>query len=744
MLGERRVETVAVVLIVALGVAGLASIRLASTYSLELAGKAWAYEAGNILVVGRIPGAAASRIQALPGVEASKLMLIKVMLARINDTPISLALVYNPSPSYPLSYVAEKPGEIMVYTTRSNPAVRPGDTLLIPGYGVIRVEGLARGVFRYAGGVDAVLLVPRGIVEKAPGRSEALLSVVASPGTSLEWLERRVRETVLSFNGTVERVLVQSEEENPAAKPLRSVSNAIQFFVSTALVAASLLIAGSEASLLERNIREIGILRAVGAGTWEITLYYAGYNVVRGALGIGAGLLASIPLAEKLVEWGMRREGSSVTMEILMKAYPYHPSMGSLIWVGCLAMALITASSLIPPLASRWIPVSRALRFTGLEGGLRLRLLEGRIKAAYAVRRSLSRPWLAVSMLVLITVSWGAATSIPMSVRGMDSLIHEVELYNYNVTLGAVAGARDARRAVDLAMGAKGVRKAEAWASMWGGVKLGGEDLLVSTCLEGAWRLGPMLAEGRWPEQGEAVVTETLAKLLGVRLGDRLRVTVSGETRVFRISGVARDHGNNGRKIYLSRQDYLGLFKTDYIQLRLLVDGDAGSIALEVKRILGEAGIPAKILSTRQDIIRELRSQLSFVKIFLTVVNASTLIAGFLGLAVLVVVDLAGRLREIGVLRAMGFTDLDVGLMTMGQVLVLLAVSALPAYLVGYAISSGMLALMEAAIGYVKPAPRPLDLASSGWTAIPLLLAALVSALLYLRRCPTSALLRVE
>jgi len=433
-------------------------------------------------------------------------------------------------------------------------------------------------------------------------------------------------------------------------------------------------------------------------------------------------------------------------MAILMERYPFSPDIATLAWVGGLAGLVILSGSLIPPVLAYRIPASRALRFTGLSGVGRGGLLRGKARLVYHVRRMLSRPWMTFFLVAFITLAWGAAASIPMSVRGTNVIGEEIARYGYDASIiVTVQDPGDVSSLPSIAGSAGGVVDAEVWASEWRAVKFMGEDLMLSSCIEGSWRLGPPLSVGRWPGRGEMVVSETLAKLYDLRVGDtvRLEKTVGGAIEL-RVVGIAETHSNNGRIAYISKSDYLGVSNANHVFLRVKTIGDPDEAALEVKNLLLEHGLPSRIMTTKESMLQQHRENLGFLKMFLTIINASTLVGGFAGLAVLVLVDLAGRLRELGVLRAIGFSDWELSLTVASDVLLASLIAAPFAYFSGMLISSVMLGLMRDAMGYVEPAPRLSDLLSSGWILASSLIIAYLSSLVYLRRQSTADLLRVE
>ena len=745
MVRQRKLETLAVVLIVLIGVLGLATIKLAAVYSIDLAGKAWSIEVGNIVVTGDIPQTAMDGINGLGEVESAKLVTSKVIVAQVNGTPVSVALIYNPSPNPPMGYeVNSTSGDILVYLTSENTLViKPGDRVFVPGYGYLTVDGEADGVVRIIGSTDATLFVPLSVVEKVKGEEIDILAVVARGNVNLTALAGKIRGIIRSSGGTVDDVMIQTAEDNPAAKPMRSMANAIEVFVSTALLVAVFLVAGSEATLLERNIREIGVLKAVGLDAIRATFYYAGHNIVRGLAGIVAGLLLSVPLSEYLVSWGAQ-QAHGRSMEILLERYPYSPDIGTMLWVGGIAGIVIVVGSLLPPLIGYRVPTSKALRFTGLVGRARGRMLGGRVRIAYHIRRAASRPWMTIFLVLFIALAWGAASSIPMSVRGTDVIGAEIKSYGYDASLLVNTFNTSPSEVVNIAKSAMGVEDAEAWASMWRAAKLKGEDVMLESCVSGSWKLGPALAEGRWPGPGEAVITETLSKVYDIGVGDSIVLETDKGSISLEVVGVARTHSNNGRIVFLYKDDYSKIVNENFAFLHLRTPNNAEEVALHVKAMLLEKGIPATIGSTKEEMLRQHEESSSFLRIFLSIINASTLIGSFAGLTVLVLVDLAGRLRELGVLRAIGFTNLELAATVVGDVLLASIIAAPLAYIVGISLSSIMLRLMEDAMGFLEPVARVSDLLWSGWILIPSLLLAYLASLLYLRRQTTSSLLRVE
>ncbi len=746
ILTKRKIESIVFVIIIFLGVTGIATIKLAADYSLELAGKAWSVEVGNIVIIGDIPYNVTGSLTGLPDVAELKLIKVKTSVAFHDTEPLSVAFVYNPTSSPPIGYLIDQEGSVIIYNVAGEKAdLEPGDSITIPGYGSLTIDGNASGIVTISGGTDITLIVPLDIFNELPGKEVDVLAVIASPGANVSNLARTLYQNIVSQGGGVDSINIQTEEDNPAEAPMKSMALAFEVFIGTALVTGALLIAGSEMALLERNLRELGVLKAIGAGKKEIIAYYSGYNIMRGVIGSLLGIMLSIPLSRYLVTWGSKQAGSS-TVEILMQHYPYTPSIGVIASIGLFAVGIILLFSIIPPLILSRINTVQALRFTGLSHRFRiLKIMYRKVRIAHSVRRILSRPWTTIFLILIIAVSWGATASIPMSIRSVNSMGDELETYGYTAVIMLPTQDLNFSELLEIVDKVNGVTRAELWLSMWRGVEVFNETVSTHTCLIGNWTLGPSLIKGHWPGEGEIVVSETMARLYDLDLGDIVYIRNSkGQMLELRVSGIASTHENAGKIVFLNKRDYTALLGERYLYLRISSTDNGEVVGERVVRSLLENSIPAKLAYTKDELIKRQEQGTEFFRTFLSIINISTLITGFAGLAMLSLVDMAGRLKEIGVLRSIGFTNHELSVDLVLGTLIAIVFAASLAYIVSLLISSSLLRLMVDALGFLEPIPSIMDLANTGWVILLALFFIYLVSLVYLRRQRTSDLLRVE
>ncbi|MEB3765321.1 MAG: ABC transporter permease [Desulfurococcales archaeon] len=746
ILTRRKIESIVFTTIILLGVLGIATIKLAADYSLELAGKGWSVEVGNIIIIGDIPYNVAESLTGLPDIAELKLIRTKTSIAFHDTEPLSITFVYNPTSSPPIGYLIDQEGSVIIYSVDGREAdLEPGDSITIPDYGPLTIDGNASGIVTISGGTDITIIVPLDIFNELPGEEVDILAVIASPSTNVTNLARTLYQNIVSKGGSVDSINIQTEEDNPAEAPMKSMALAFEVFIGTALITGALLIAGSEMTLLERDLRELGVLKALGAGKKEIVAYYSGYNIMRGVIGSLLGIMFSIPLSRYLVIWGSKQAGSS-TMEILMQHYPYTPSMSVIVSIGLFSVGIILLFSIVPPLVLSRINTVQALRFTGLSYRFRtLKIMYRRVRIALSIRRIFSRPWTTIFFILIIAVSWGATASIPMSIRAVDSMGDELETYGYTAVITLPTQNLNFSELLEIADNVNGVSRSELWLSMWRGVEIFNETVSTRTCLLGDWALGPGLINGRWPSKGEIVVSETMARLYDLGLGDIVYVKNSkGQMLELRISGIVSTHENAGKIVFLNKQDYIALLGERYLYLRILSTDSGDIVGESVVQSLLENGIPASLAYTKDDLIKQQEQGTVFFRTFLSIINISTLITGFAGLTMLSLVDMAGRLKEIGVLRSIGFTNHELSVDLVLGTLIAIVFAAPVSYVVALLISSSLLRLMVDALGFLEPIPSIIDLANTGWVILLALFFVYLISLVYLRRQRTSDLLRVE
>jgi ABC-type lipoprotein release transport system permease subunit len=184
----------------------------------------------------------------------------------------------------------------------------------------------------------------------------------------------------------------------------------------------------------------------------------------------------------------------------------------------------------------------------------------------------------------------------------------------------------------------------------------------------------PAFTQGRYtPEAfdnftGEIVVNKALAEELGVKPGDILRLSASRtftEEVTVVVRGVYTADFESGTfrtfQLHLSELQYMLLRFDDPIS-EILVDLDNGVDTDDTKRSLEEDYLysPRLSVSTDRDIYDRLDTLFQTFEGFAQLIALITIIVALLFIATVMIISVKERTREIGALRAIGFSRLSI------------------------------------------------------------------------------------
>ncbi len=197
------------------------------------------------------------------------------------------------------------------------------------------------------------------------------------------------------------------------------------------------------------------------------------------------------------------------------------------------------------------------------------------------------------------------------------------------------------------------------------------------------------LVEGRYPQfRGEAVVTMTIAKLLGVQIGDKISI----EGRDYRVVGIVRYYVNNELVIFV--YEYGGGSQLVYY----IKDIESS----EVRSVLEESGVPAKVISV-ESYAKSIASGTSMV---LGIISTPLLLAYLVllgGLLLILAVDLMVNSHHIVVLKCIGIRSRDTALWVVKALLPLLPISTLISLVAAYVLSNSIAVALAQSFAYDPP-----------------------------------------
>ena len=506
---------------------------------------------------------------------------------------------------------------------------------------------------------------------------------------------------------------------HPHQGPMEAVTLSFIGFGAMALILSAVLLATTLNALLAKQVKEIAILKAIGASRRDLAFLY-------GALAFGIGMIAviiAIPAG-------------------LAAAYPFTQQISKLINFTISSQAVpppvlffqVMAGLILPIMAAAW-PICRAVNLS-----VRVGLADHGVQATTnrnnqsptGSRWSTIMPqWVLVwrnsyrrrLRFVLTLALLGTSGAILMSAfnlktawTGIIDRVYAERNYDASFTLRSsesVAAIEAALRTTTA------VRAFEAWQSEPVAFHTPGQPPVVSTYPDGGHGTFTLygvppdtkmiafpLRTGRWLRDGDtdSVVLNHAAHAArkNLAVGDRVSLSVDGHAREWTIVGFIEEVGS-AATAYVPREqltaDVSGEPKANLLRITTTAHTpDEKTQAIHaIEQALESRGLIVKLSLS----LKELKTAMgAHITVLISTLIAAALVMGTvagLGLSAMLSMSVIERTREFGVLRAVGATPAAVTRMILAEAAVMgifgllaaiplsLAVSALLGKIVGTA-----------------------------------------------------------
>jgi len=515
------------------------------------------------------------------------------------------------------------------------------------------------------------------------------------------------------------------------------------------LLVCGFLIVNLIAAMLAGQVREIGIMKSLGASSRQLAAMYLGMALLLGLVAALIALPASIAIGRAYASL----KADLLNFSIDGYAIPWW-AIALQIFVG---MVLPVAAAAIPVLRGCRLSVSAALRDTGIAANgaaaRRQRMIGvGRIgrplllSIGNAFRR---RQRLVLTLLALAAggaVFLGAAnlrTAVRASVDGLFASQHfEAQL--------RLSDPQAASRLEQVAASVDGVQGVEAWATARASVAredgiLGNAFGLIAPPSATKLFVPPAPESGRWLDttaRSEIVISRVLLRdEPSLTVGATVPLMIDGNVSPWTIVGIV-DAGAQPIA-YTNRAALAGLRGSETAQtlaVALASRSTAGQLdtIARLRAVLADAGMPVASSQRLSENRRVIEDHLLMVVEFLGVMGWVMIAVGGMGLGSTMSLAVLERTREIGVLRAIGARHRDIVTMLQVEGIVI----ALLGWLVSIPLSVPMSIVLEQAFGRIMfEVPTSVVPDGSGvaqWLLLVVVVALLASALPALRATRTS------
>ncbi len=556
------------------------------------------------------------------------------------------------------------------------------------------------------------------------GELRIALAPEASSAGEIEARAEEVARWLAGRGHAVREIRVPPPHQHPHQRQMVTVLVMLLAFAAMALVLSAVLVATSLASLLARQLREIGVMKTLGATASQIAGLYA---TLVGAVGAAAVLVAAPlgVLGTRVLTGAVSR---LLNLTITSDAIPR--------WV----FAIQAAAGVAVPLLVAAIPIRRGARQTVRQaiddhGASPDAPRAWSSTLPLPLRTALRRPARLALTLGLLAAGGAMAMTAYQVKRGWDASVakvYETRSYDVEVVLSAPAS----RELVERLERVRGVRAAEGWGYAPAAFTRPGAVDVVRTYPDRGHgslvAMGPPpgtqlvrfpLRAGRWlaAEDGgtNAVVLNhaALAQAPGLRVGDEVRLSLDGRPSAWRLIGVVEEIGAAGVAFVADAAFARAAGTAGGVRmLRIASTARSGEersgIIRDLDRVLEAEGAPVESILP----LAELRTAMGdhvLVLVRLLVAMAAILGAvGVLGLVSAMGVSVVERTRELAILKTLGAAPARIGRMLLYEGLTIAALS----YVAGCALSVPLTMLVGGIVGnlgFLAPLPLVLSPAAA-------------------------------
>jgi putative ABC transport system permease protein len=558
-----------------------------------------------------------------------------------------------------------------------------GDTIFIEtAEGKVRTLEIV-GTGRYQNGPSPFITgIPTGLVNRNTlewlGESRdfnALLFTVAEKPRDkahIEAVGELIRNKIENSGLEVLFIFVPNPGEHPLNRILQPLLLVLAGLGGLALFLSGFLVINIISALLSQQTRQIGIMKTIGGRRNQIIALYLATVLIYGVL----ALLLAVPLGAAGA-WGLTlfmADFFNVEIE------QFTISAQAVAIQSLIALLLPILAALVPVMAGTRVSVHEAINDYGLgKGHFGASWLDHFLQRL----RGLSRPVM-ISVrntfrrktrltLTLFTLTLAGTTFITIySVR--DSMLATLDnilaLWQYDISVNLEEAYRS-EKIEQVLNQAPGIAAMESWGSTSvRRIRPDGtesDNLTLTAPPATTQMLQPQLLEGRWllPEDANALVinTDFTQDEPDVRLGDEIVLKIGASKKTTWVVVGLIQGTTIGSGLYANYDYYAQLVsevdKARQVQLTTITQDSAeqAEIAQKLEFAFEQAGLDVTNIITITEIRSRVETGFNFLLTFLLSMAVMLAIVGGLGLSGTMSINVLERVREIGVMRAVGASD---------------------------------------------------------------------------------------
>ncbi len=491
----------------------------------------------------------------------------------------------------------------------------------------------------------------------------------------LRSLGDKVRQVLEENGGRVVSQSVRSTYDHPNSTYTDAVASILFMLGALVLFLSSILVTNTFQALLNQQVKQIGIMKILGARSNQVIGIYTSMIFLYGIL----AFVVSLPLANRAALSMLYYLSDEINYTVLeFRTVP-------------LAAILMLVLALIVPQIAGFFPILQGVRISAQEAtsGIQQKFHQDTIvntKFSKTLLKVLPRPIL-VSLrntvrrkgrliLTLVTLSLGGSIFIgTFNVRAsIDNYIGRVGEYflaDINLTLESDYHMREIEEVLKKL---PQVQLVEGWGGTSAEI-LRSDGLVADTTSilaapAGSPLVNPILLSGRWLEAGDykkIAISERFQEIFpGVQPGDNIILRVAGKETSFEVVGCFQLVGSAGGYVaYTTFEDLNRLMglgnRTNTYKIASTQENMSSEAQNDLAHIIDQhlkaSGYKVKEIQPGQALNNNATQGLNVLTYVLLVMALLTALVGSIGLTGTMSLNVMERRREIGVLRAIGASD---------------------------------------------------------------------------------------
>lgn len=543
------------------------------------------------------------------------------------------------------------------------------------------------------------------------------LRISLEPSADIKGIEAaasKLAQTLKARGQAVHEIRVPTPGQHPHQKQMTTILFLMLAFSVMTLVLSGILVASSLAAMLARQVREIGVMKTIGARQGQIARLYAALVVAIGASAVLLAIPAGLGGAGVL----SRAVANLLNFTITNASVPA--------WVfGVQAMA-----GILVPLAVAYVPIRRASRLSVREAmdqyGVSPEFLRTRTaRFPVALRNALRRPTrlaLTLGLLAAGGAMFMTALNVSQSWERNIAKVYETRFYDVEIRFHEPQPERIIQRVREVPW----VQTVEAWGYAPSAFSRPGEVDVVRTYPDRGHASFAMMApppntklvafplrSGRWLQPGDtdAVVLNhaALAQRPNLRLGDRVSLSLEGKQTSWRLVGIVEEIGAAG-VAYVTDEAFMRVAGSEGKARMLRVATTAGtsefraSVIRSIERRLAEDGVGVETAWPLTELRTAMGDHIVILIRSLIAMAAVMAIVGALGLSATMGVSVLERTREFGIMKTLGATPRRIKNLVIAEAAFIGALSWVAALVLSLPLTAWLDSLIGN-LGFVAPLP---------------------------------------